>query len=204
MIPRPKRLGNIEPSTEQYFGEAILKAIDGMVSSKGQHPEVPVHELCEQQRLVMRLYENRFASMQRLVGLFVLFHAMGKEVMDFWPRVSAGLLGYDMDRTHSIMRIATTASPVSGAAIRERMKTIAIEAQWKQATNMLKALVKTRKFTRGSSVVRHGFLATSQSTHQSSLEYSSASSTPAVSSSSLTPRTSLLSAPGGSAKIAPL
>jgi hypothetical protein len=31
--------------------------------------------------------------------------------------VSLGFLNYDMSRTHSIMRIATTASPVSGAEV---------------------------------------------------------------------------------------
>lgn len=63
----------------------------------------------------MRLYEGRVASMQRLVSFFVLFHKMGQAVQDFWVAVAPmGLLGYEMDRTHSIMRIATTASPVSG------------------------------------------------------------------------------------------
>jgi hypothetical protein len=31
--------------------------------------------------------------------------------------VSLGYLNYDMSRTHSIMRIATTASPISGAEV---------------------------------------------------------------------------------------
>ena len=39
---------------------------------------------------------------------YIMFHQMGKRVADFWPAVSFGLLGYRMDRTHSIMRIATT------------------------------------------------------------------------------------------------
>ena len=39
---------------------------------------------------------------------------MAKSVQDFWSKVSFGLLGYDMSRSQSIMRIATTASPVSG------------------------------------------------------------------------------------------
>jgi hypothetical protein len=42
---------------------------------------------------------------------------MGKRVADFWPAVSFGYLGYSTSRTHSIMRIATTASPVSGAEV---------------------------------------------------------------------------------------
>ena len=44
--------------------------------------------------------------------MFVMFHELGKRVQDFWPTWTLGYLGYDMSRTHSIMRIATTASPV--------------------------------------------------------------------------------------------
>ena len=58
-------------------------------------------------------------------------------LQDWWGWVSFGLLGYEMDRTHSIMRIATTASPVSGAAIRGRMINLAIESQFKRATNVI-------------------------------------------------------------------
>ena len=67
----------------------------------------------ERQGLVQVLSESRFASLQRLVAFFVMFHAMGKDVADFWPAVSCGLLGYDISRSQSIMRVATTASPVS-------------------------------------------------------------------------------------------
>ena len=74
-------------------------------------------ELLDRQRFIQTLYETRIASLHRFVGFLVLFHAMGKAVQDFWPRVSCGLLRYDMSRTHSIMRIATTASPVSGMEV---------------------------------------------------------------------------------------
>jgi hypothetical protein len=57
-------------------------------------------EAMSKQRLMQTLYESRLASLQRLVSFFVLFHAMGKLVQDFWPRVSCGLLGYDMACTH--------------------------------------------------------------------------------------------------------
>jgi len=63
--------------------------------------------------------------MQRLVGFLVLFHEMARRVQDFWPTVSCGLLGYDMSRSHSIMRIATTASPVSGSDVRHKMVQLA-------------------------------------------------------------------------------
>ena len=76
------------------------------------------------------LYETRFASMQRLVAFFVLFHEMGKRVQDFWPRVSLGLLRYDMSRSHSMMRIASTASPVSGMEVRERTQQLRCIREW--------------------------------------------------------------------------
>ena len=38
----------------------------------------------------------------------------------FWLSWTFGYLKYDMARTHSIMRIATTASPVSGAEVSQR------------------------------------------------------------------------------------
>ena len=71
-------------------------------------------EVMRQQRLMQTLYESRFASAERLIGFMVLLHALGKAVQDFWPRASCGLLGYDMSRTQSIMRVASTAAPVSG------------------------------------------------------------------------------------------
>ena len=78
-------------------------------------------QLMHAQLDVQALYETRFASLQRFVSHAVLFHAMAQSVQDFWTNWSLGLLGYDMSRTQSIMRIATTASPVSGSDVRERM-----------------------------------------------------------------------------------
>merc|ERR1712226_494393 len=78
--------------------------------------------LARKQHLAQELYETRIASLQRFVAMTVMFHQMGKRVQEFFARYSFGLLGYRMDRTHSIMRIATTASPVSGADVRERMR----------------------------------------------------------------------------------
>jgi CRISPR/Cas system-associated endonuclease Cas3-HD len=77
--------------------------------------------LARSQHLCQELYETRIASMQRFVAMVVMFHHMGKRVQDFFSTISFGLWGYRMDRTHSIMRIATTASPVSGADVRQRM-----------------------------------------------------------------------------------
>jgi len=78
-------------------------------------------KLLRRQQLVQLLNETRFDSMQRFLSFCVLFHAMGKAVADFWPRASCGLLGYDMSRSQSIMRVATTASPVAGTEVRDRL-----------------------------------------------------------------------------------
>ena len=69
----------------------------------------------------------------------VMFHEMGSRVQRFFPRLSFGYLGYRMDRTHSIMRIATTASPVSGSDVRERMDTIKLKITIKKAVGIISA-----------------------------------------------------------------
>eukprot|EP00613_Pedinella_sp_CCMP2098_P067037 CAMPEP_0171988882 /NCGR_PEP_ID=MMETSP0993-20121228/276127_1 /TAXON_ID=483369 /ORGANISM="non described non described, Strain CCMP2098" /LENGTH=1339 /DNA_ID=CAMNT_0012641859 /DNA_START=956 /DNA_END=4976 /DNA_ORIENTATION=- len=172
LIPPPKIPGNVEASRETYFGEAMMASLQAQKdgggsfnSSRSSSSKIPAllnlaeshdtacHEVLDHQRMVMRMYENRFASLQRLVSFFVLFHAMGKRVRDFWTNASFGLLGYEIDRTHSIMRIATTASPVSGAAIRDEMLNMALQKQFIRARMMLSSLIKIArlngKFSRG-------------------------------------------------------
>jgi hypothetical protein len=60
--------------------------------------------------------------MQRFVAITVMFHEIGSRAQNRFSRNTFGLMGYRMDRTHSIMRVATTATPVSGADVRERME----------------------------------------------------------------------------------
>ena len=67
----------------------------------------------------------------------MVFHRLGKMVQDFWPRVSFGMLGYDMSRTQSIMRVATTASPISGAGVRTRMIELGNEQMEQWAARMM-------------------------------------------------------------------
>ena len=95
-------------------------------------------ELMEKQGQLQEIYEGRIASMERLVSFMVMFHAMAKSVQDFWPKVSFGLLGYDMSRSQSIMRIATTASPVSGSDVRHKMLELAEHTAKLFCANVLK------------------------------------------------------------------
>ena len=100
------------PSNEQYFGEYLVKSYP-----KG----VGQITMSQSQHLAMELYESRIASMQRFVAMTIMFHQMGMQVQTFFEKILFGLLGYRMDRMHSIMRIATTASHVSGDNVHERM-----------------------------------------------------------------------------------
>ena len=77
------------------------------------------------------------ASMQRFVAMTVMFHEMGKRVENFFSKLSFGLLGYRYDRTHSIMRIATTASPVSGADVRERSRHLRLTTRVRRALEVV-------------------------------------------------------------------
>lgn len=106
----------IEPSKEKYFGETIRK------NNAGKSGRDLDFRAARSQHFVQELYETRIASMQRFVAITVMSHQMGKRVEMFFRRISFGWLGYRMDRTHSIMRIATTASPVSGADVKEQMR----------------------------------------------------------------------------------
>jgi hypothetical protein len=106
----------IEESKEKYFGENIRKY------NAGKSNQELALKASRSQHLVQELYETRIASLQRFVAMTVMFHQMGKRVEGFFDRISFGFLSYRMDRTHSVMRIATTASPVSGADVKEQMR----------------------------------------------------------------------------------
>jgi hypothetical protein len=106
----------IDTSKEKYFGETLRKV------NAGKSENDVDFMLARSQHFSQELYETRIASLQRFVSMTVMFHQMGKRVQEFFAFISFGMLGYRMDRTHSIMRIATTASPVSGADVRERMR----------------------------------------------------------------------------------
>ena len=110
----------IAPSNEKYFGQTLRKLNAG---KSGNDMDFMV---ARSQEFAMQLYETRVASLQRFISMTVMFHQMGRRVQTFFERYSFGLLGYRMDRTHSIMRIATTASPVSGADVKQQMRRLHI------------------------------------------------------------------------------
>lgn len=141
-------LAQVMPSEERYFGEELRKT-----APKGTGPFL----MSQSQHLVMELYESRIASMQRFVAMTVMFHQMGSRVQNFFPNISFGYLGYRMDRTHSIMRIATTASPVSGADVRDRMVELLLRHKIQKAVNLFsRKYVQWRNKKYGISLSRGG------------------------------------------------
>ena len=63
------------------------------------------------------LFEGRFLSFERYISFLVLFHAMALRVStSSWP-----LPPWDISRSQSILRVASTAAPVSGAEVAARL-----------------------------------------------------------------------------------
>lgn len=119
----------IEPSNEKYFGEIIRNLNTGAGDLDFRAARI--------QHFAQELYESRIASLQRFVAMTVMFHQMGKRVEGFFARISFGLLAYRMDRTHSIMRIATTASPVSGADVKQQMRHLQLLKKIQHSVNVI-------------------------------------------------------------------
>ena len=125
-----KGIMNVKPSNELYFGANIHLNTSLGVSPFAQEAS---------QHFAIELYESRIASMERFVAFCVMFHQLGKRVQDFFPKYSLGIMKYKMERTHSIMRIATTASPVSGDAVRDMMEILQLQARYQNAAHHIQS-----------------------------------------------------------------
>ena len=83
---------------------------------------------------------------------------MGKRVENFFSKYTFGYLGYRYDRTHSIMRIATTASPVSGADVRERTHLLRLSTKVKRSLEVVAfAWQRYRQRQQEAAIRRVGF-----------------------------------------------
>lgn len=121
-------LVSIQPSVGRYFDDDIYRKDIAGVSKIA---------LAKSEGLSMELYEARIASLQRFVSMTVMFHQLGYRVQTFFRTISFGLWGYRMDRTHSIMRVATTASPASGAHVRKQMEVLRVFHILSRAANTI-------------------------------------------------------------------
>jgi len=118
------------------------------MSQRAELINLSEEELIRRQRLLQLLTESRFDSMQRRVSFGVMVHAMGKMVQAFWPIASFGLLGYDMSRSQSSMRVATTASPVSGTEVRDITMDIAVQTRHARAASTVQRIWRSQRLVR--------------------------------------------------------
>jgi len=165
-INRPRSLLQVEASSELYFGQLLRDEAEKSVGLLG---------IEQSQHFSMELYEGRVASMQRFVSMCVMFHELGKRVENFFSKLTFGILGYRYDRTHSIMRIATTASPVSGADVRERIHLLRLSTKVKRALEVVSfAWQKYRQRKQDEALHRVGLATTNrQSKFRSSMRQQS-------------------------------
>ena len=157
----------IKASREKYFGEVLRKHVAGK-SMK----EVDL-ALLRSQHFSQELYETRIASLQRFVAMTVMFHQMGKRVQEFFATISFGFLGYRMDRTHSIMRIATTASPISGSDVRQRIHHLQLLKKVNHSINVISSAYlayKKKKDLKRISTLEHQRIKSVQSMLNRSIE----------------------------------
>jgi hypothetical protein len=144
----------VEPSKERYFGETLRK-YNKASSDVGNIKEEVEFRLARSQDFSQELYETRIASIQRFVAMVVLFHQMGKRVRDFFSMISLGFLSYRMDRTQSIMRIASTASPVSGADVLHRMQQIQLMKKVHHSIHVISVAYLHYKSRKEQQLIRH-------------------------------------------------
>lgn len=141
-----KGIIQIEASTEKYFGEELRRLNAGKDAK-----DTLDFRLAKMQHLSQELYETRIASLQRFVGMVVMFHHIGDCVRKFFAKISFGFWDYRMDRTHSIMRIATTASPVSGSDVRQQMRRLRLLKKVNHSVNVISAAYKRYKLRKQAS-----------------------------------------------------
>ena len=135
--PPPEIAPGEEPAVYRQIPPLRGQFIGAWMAYDARYRGMSNQELMDKQFFIQNMYETRIASLHRFVAFAVMFHEMARRVERFWYVVSGGLLAYDMSRTQSIMRIATTASPVSGMEVREKTIEQAEETAQKWAENVM-------------------------------------------------------------------
>jgi hypothetical protein len=82
-----------------------------------QEVDVASHAVLDAEVPMKDFYEGRFASLERYISFLVMFHSMAlRAASTSWP-----LPPWDISRSQSILRVASTAAPVSGAEVAEQL-----------------------------------------------------------------------------------
>ncbi|KAG2495920.1 hypothetical protein HYH03_005852 [Edaphochlamys debaryana] len=74
-----------------------------------------LEDVLTKQSVMEQLLESRYLSLERLLSFMVMFHAMARRTADWWP------LTFDISRSQSGLRVATTAAPVTASELEQSL-----------------------------------------------------------------------------------
>eukprot|EP00798_Chlamydomonas_sp_ICE-L_P027317 gene27316-4623_t len=108
MIHRSETLSQVALSMKGVVSQqAVEEAMQALRSN--------MEEALVSQAVVEQLTENRYMALQRMMAFMTMFHAMARSVANLWP------LTFDISRSQSGLRIATTAAPATASDLERTM-----------------------------------------------------------------------------------
>eukprot|EP00798_Chlamydomonas_sp_ICE-L_P031296 gene31296-6444_t len=108
MIQRSETLSQVALSMKGVVSQqAVEEAMQALRSN--------MEEALVSQAVVEQLTENRYMALQRMMAFMTMFHAMARSVANLWP------LTFDISRSQSGLRIATTAAPATASDLERTM-----------------------------------------------------------------------------------
>mmetsp|Transcript_12619 Transcript_12619/g.29619 ORF Transcript_12619/g.29619 Transcript_12619/m.29619 type:complete len:156 (+) Transcript_12619:164-631(+) len=110
---------------------ALLRRVDSVGSNDpnarlafAHKLDTRTHEIQDRQLVLQHFYESRVAALERYVAFCVLFHAMAAESSHPWLKHP-----WNIARSQSNLRVATTASPVSASDASNDADTVLAETR---------------------------------------------------------------------------
>ncbi|GIL76244.1 hypothetical protein Vretifemale_5725 [Volvox reticuliferus] len=94
-------------STKQISESVAREAVAAVGST--------LEDVLHKQTVMEQLLESRYLSLERLLAFMVMFHAMARRTADWWP------LTFDIARSQSGLRVATTAAPVTASELEQSL-----------------------------------------------------------------------------------
>ncbi|KXZ56995.1 hypothetical protein GPECTOR_1g9 [Gonium pectorale] len=95
-------------ATKQQVSESVAREAVAAVGST-------LEDVLHKQTVMEQLIESRYLSMERMLAFMVMFHAMARRTADWWP------LTFDIARSQSGLRVATTAAPVTASELEQSL-----------------------------------------------------------------------------------
>ncbi|EFJ47636.1 hypothetical protein VOLCADRAFT_91983 [Volvox carteri f. nagariensis] len=96
------------PDSKHLISESVVREAVAAVGSR-------LEDVLHKQTVMEQLVESRYLSLERLLAFMVMFHAMARRTADWWP------LTFDIARSQSGLRVATTAAPVTASELEQSL-----------------------------------------------------------------------------------